>query len=173
MGMDSYLYRTTKSEAADFDEKIKLYDEAEKEFFDFEDSINEKYPALQALYESNELTREKFIEIASPEDVKRFDELNNKVSSLEPDNPDSELYYWRKPWPLHAFIVQNFNKDKDDNCVRIYLTKENVDKIIEALKDGTISTGEYFDSTDISNTINVFENIEWDDDTVIFYFSWY
>ena len=69
-----------------------------------------------------------------------------------------ELAYFDRDWDLHNFIINNFWKDKEhDNLVEVYLTKDDVKKIIDAgFKEGFVEALSC-----------------WDDDHVVFYWPWY
>jgi hypothetical protein len=45
-----------------------------------------------------------------------------------------EMAYWRKHPDLHGFIVETF-ADGIDDCKRIWLSDENIETIIKAVKD--------------------------------------
>jgi len=59
-----------------------------------------------------------------------------------------ELGYWRKHPNLHGYIVRNFAEDGDDNCKPIWLTKDNLETLREAIKSDAIhdeqTTGFFF-----------------------------
>ena len=78
--------------------------------------------------------------------------LNHKVDGVD------EIGYWRKNWSLHRYIIDNFWHDKDnDNLVEVYLTKDDVKKIVDAgYKEGFVEALSC-----------------WDDDHVVFYYPWY
>jgi hypothetical protein len=54
-----------------------------------------------------------------------------------------ELAYWRKHPDLHGFIVETF-AESVDNCQRIWLSDENIETIIKAVKDGSLPKTEGF-----------------------------
>jgi hypothetical protein len=54
-----------------------------------------------------------------------------------------KLGYWRKHPNLHGFIVQQF-ADGEDNCQEIYLSKDDLLKIIQAVKDDNLPYTEGF-----------------------------
>jgi hypothetical protein len=49
------------------------------------------------------------------------------------ENKTLALGYWRKHANLHGYIVKEFAEDKD-NCQRIWLSQEDLQKIIDTLK---------------------------------------
>ena len=61
------------------------------------------------------------------------------------------LGYWRKHPNLHGYIVQNFAGGKDE-CQEIELSEENINQIIQAIKDKALphTTGFFFGSSDES-----------------------
>ena len=60
-----------------------------------------------------------------------------------------ELAYWRKHPDLHGFIVQNFANGVDE-CQRIELWPEDIDKIIKALRDNNlpVTSGFFFGNSE-------------------------
>ena len=56
-----------------------------------------------------------------------------------------DLGYWRKHSDLHGYIVNTF-ADGEDKCQRIYLDKNDIDKIINAIHIGDlpVTTGFFF-----------------------------
>ena len=50
----------------------------------------------------------------------------------------SEIIYWRKNFPIHHFLTWELKrpKDTDFNCCYIKITKENLDNLINAIKNG-------------------------------------
>lgn len=77
---------------------------------------------------------------------------------LTSDDDIEEIGYWRKNWELHNYIIDNFWKDKEhDNLVEVYLTKDDVKKIVSVgYKEGFVEALSC-----------------WDDDHVVFYYPWY
>lgn len=77
-----------------------------------------------------------------------------------------ELGYWRKHPDLHGFIVETFAEGKDD-CQDIWLSEENLQTILEAVKQDKLPHTEGFffgQSTeeDKQPTIEILENaIKW------------
>ena len=171
MGMDSYLYRTTKKEQKAYDDWNKVLPVNEKAFNDFYDFLVKKYPDFEKVK-----NRESFVELCTEEDVKKYDELNKAIRYKDDDR--DEVMYWRKPYALHGYIAKNFlpSTTPSDNCERIYLTKENVEQLIKALRNGEIKDEDeewYFDDARIAEAVNIFSNLTWDDDTVYYYYAWY
>ena len=77
---------------------------------------------------------------------------------LTDEDAEERLAYWRKDWDLHQYVIDNFwgNKE-DDNLVEVFLTKENLKKIVaDGHEEG------FKDAID-----------RWDDDHVVFYLPWY
>jgi len=44
-----------------------------------------------------------------------------------------EIEYWRKHNQLHGYIVKEFASEAEDNCQPIYLSREDIEQIIEYL----------------------------------------
>ena len=63
-------------------------------------------------------------------DIKR-PMLENKYNIVD---YNIEFGYWRKHPDLHGYIVNEFAKG-EDNCQEIYLTENDIDKIIIAIRD--------------------------------------
>lgn len=54
-----------------------------------------------------------------------------------------QLGYWRKHPNLHGYIVENFAEGKDD-CREIWLSRENLEDIIRAIKEDRLPHTEGF-----------------------------
>ena len=186
--MDSYIYRTTKKEHEAYIKWQEDYDKNQVALKEYEEELKSKY--------GNDIFEKKVDEIVK---IITVDELNTIRSLIEEthkeydtecedENYNSiELYYWRKPYGLHRFIVRNFNKNKGDNCVRIVLTKENIQTIIDEMircdnnfsdrsDECIFGTDDYWDRDDLKGAIKLFKNIlknEFSDDSIIYYYSWY
>lgn len=95
--------------------------------------------------------------------VKRNGEVLEDWSN--PAYLEIEAGYWRKFYALHGYIIREFAGDMD-NCEQIYLTKENLQQILDTLievyetKDSTKLPP--FFSTDVDEYYwdNVKESIE-------------
>ena len=84
--------------------------------------------------------------------------LNHKDDSVD------EIGYWRKDWPLHQYIIDNFWHDKDnDNLREVYLDEEAIKAIIEAYKH---------DGGDVSDSFRTALDIV-RGGGVVFYWAWY
>lgn len=167
MGMDSYLYQTTKDEKNAFEDFIKSAPEYEKLLSEYEDELTLKYPRFRSAN-----SREDLESLLTKEELAKWDELYNATKY---NDESYEIRYWRKPYQLHNYIVNHFlPPNTSDNCERIYLTKENIDDLIRALRNGEIKDdGGYFDEYDVRGAIKTFSNLEWDENTVYYYYSWY
>ena len=78
----------------------------------------------------------------NPENNRKEDGL--KISTLEVD-----LGYWRKHPDLHGYIVQTFADGKDE-CQRIDLGVEQLEQIIQAIKEKDLpkTSGFFFGESD-------------------------
>ena len=99
-----------------------------------------------------------------------------------------QIGYWRKFNALHNYIVKNF-ADGVDDCREIYLYKEDIEKVLQVLKDAKnnkekapellpTQSGFFFGSTDydeyywddVKYSIELFEKVlELPDDYSIYY----
>lgn len=62
----------------------------------------------------------------------RFDELQYERNYMDVET-DCQVGYWRKFNALHQYIVDKFAKGEDD-CQRIYLSREDIVQILDLLK---------------------------------------
>jgi hypothetical protein len=154
MGLDQYIYRTTKKRwnaHLEFEKLCKKYFglvkklEDEMEWEKFLGSLPKKEnPRYDSDYDFEKFTRKQngvisrykreCRKIAKSLDLKldggpKFQDkkygLNSKDDSVE------EVMYWRKEWGLHKYIVDNFWKDKEnDNLVYIPLRRKDIKKMI-------------------------------------------
>lgn len=177
MGMDSYIFKSSKENFEKYtNQKLKvkeLHDKATS----FIDSLYKKYDIKDGDKCSREILEAKCTE----EELNLADsyiaEWRNEDDAQENDI-FSEEFYWRKPYGLHQFITQEFlNVGEDDNCVHIPLSKENIETIINELKSNpTFFEDSYmWDSDDTLDAIKCFTKLlnEYSDDVVITYYSWY
>jgi len=72
-----------------------------------------------------------------------------------------QLGYWRKHPNLHGAIVQMFADGKDE-CQDIYLDKEKLEKLIQAVKDNNLpeTEGFFFGKSEDPNEQNTIEQLE-------------
>lgn len=63
-----------------------------------------------------------------PKELEQFKEDFNYCTN------EYSIGYWRKFNALHSFIVNEF-ADGEDNCQRIYLNEESIQKILKVLKE--------------------------------------
>ena len=154
MGLDQNLYRTTKKRW----EAMKDYERRAEGYRKAVDEASEKEGWWQFLRElprgvAGSYDREAF----TGEQKARLDDIWSRcaafaneagvcvdVSGIWPvfdperynlgeEDTVEELCYWRKNWPLHEFIVNNFlEPGAEDNCVDIPLDRDAVMKIIDA-----------------------------------------
>lgn len=147
MGLDMYL----KSTGPNHRRVNELARERAKEFKDFSCSLytSEKYSGLADLprehgyVEFDKLSKEQRKLIAeykfelmrkahSLEGILRKDMSYAYLVKKEESDSVHEIGYWRKEWPLHEFIVENFGNPKDDNLREVYLDETALNQIIEA-----------------------------------------
>lgn len=171
MGLDAYIYKVKES---DYKEILKIIDEMndlQNKLKSYEDKIKEK------------VNSEKFWDIVSDinlirinlsdEDFKEFLPLYNRLNELENlkskiDERTEELQYWRRNWNVHDYISENFNDNEEDNCVKIFLTKENVEQIIHAIDTGKLKDNYYDIKSEFKQIWNKFK-----DGYLIYYWAWY
>ena len=173
MGMDSYIYKSSKEEFKKYIKQKLKVKELNDRYVSYINSLRKKYDI------KDELSREILEKKCTKEEVNLAESyiaewLNN---SDEIENIFTEEFYWRKPYGLHQFITQKFlNAGEDDNCVHIPLSKENIETIINELKTNpTFFENNMWDSDDTIRAIKLFTKIldEYSDDIVITYYSWY
>jgi len=206
MGMDSYLYRTDRKSHEEYMKLLKEVGDKQNEIVEKEINpitdeanaygkmIREKYTELFK-HEMEDNFRQLVEKTMTKEEVEKIDSFFSKRDELWAKYYDcekclegyegEELCYWRKAWSLHGYIVQNFWKKEEDNCVRIPLTKENLEQIVGELEkaspmkprsnDNPFGKDDYWDSNDVEYTLDMFKNTiaEMDEDTVIYYYTWY
>ena len=132
LGMDSYIYKTTKNE-------YRAYTKWEKEYAKHNKICNDFLEGLKTKYGNDlfEKERDEVKAIITPDEWSRALELT-KATHGEYDNCSGdepiELAYWRKPYGLHQFIVGNFHREKENNCVRIPLSKKAVRIILKEMR---------------------------------------
>jgi hypothetical protein len=65
-----------------------------------------------------------------------------------------EIGYWRKHPNLHGYIVKNFAENGVDDCSPIELRREDLQKIIQAVKDKSLpdTEGFFFGQSDGTET---------------------
>lgn len=185
--MDSYLYKTTKKEHEVYLKYIEEYNELTKELSKYEAELKAKYG--DDLFSKS---RDEITAIITPEELNHTVELIRKTTYsgyTGDEDTRTELMYWRKAYGIHSFICRHFLKDgQSDNCERIILEKENIKEIIDELKrckknfkdmseDCVFGSHDYWDKEDLDSNIKFFQkvyNTEFnDDDSIIYYYSWY
>ena len=203
MGMDSWVFSCPKG---DFEEHETLLGKLEELKKEMNRKIEEKCLKLREKYpdfKDGNVTPEYVAKNFADGDAKEFvaycdrvfaspeqDDLEKRIN--ETNGGKSELHYWRKSYPLHAYVTRNFLKDgRDDNCEPIVLTKGGVEKMIETFRDelgkwkesGNSREVEFFKPSEcdyvsmenLEKTIQFFENLlgEFSEDVVIYYYAWY
>ena len=151
MGLDMYL----KSTGHNHRRINELAMEREKEFNAFRELLyaSEKYagladlPHLYGTYvDGDKLTKDQRSLVATYKA-----ELGKKAHALGgimrrdctyayiipegEEDPVHTVGYWRKEWPLHKFIIENFGDKDDDNLTEVYLDEAAITKIIDHYKD--------------------------------------
>lgn len=150
MGLDQYLYRTTKKRkdaitkfrelCMQYRAKVAEFDKTER----VQNLLNvlarrRKGEAKEILAEQKdeiEFVKGEYRRIAEEVGIRIDEEFEPEFEPsdyglTEKDN-QRDLAYWRKEWPLHNFIIHNFGNPQDDNLVEVWLDKEAMEKIIEA-----------------------------------------
>lgn len=190
MGMDSYLYKTSKSEYSKYKEYKKNYEE---NHIKYENEYKEYKKYLEETFNinwENLKCKEDFVAIIGEDNYKKWLELFHKLDGYSYDYKDftpEELYYWRKPWGMHSYIRDNFLADgEDDNCNRIPLSLDNLNQMVKEMErclnnygvrspNNPFGEDNYWDDEDLKYAIEVFKDVikSYDEDTVIYYYSWY
>ena len=186
MGMDAYLYKTTKEAHSDYLVRNAKFGEISKEFATFCDDMIKKYGEELVRKEPEEITN-----TLTSEEMDYIRDYQQKVSELRcTDNNFSseELAYWRKGWGLHKFICRlSKTTGTGADCEHIVLTKEHIETILAELKrcldDGfkdvdydnnPFGKDEYWDKDDVVYTMNVFTDVlnNYNENNVIYYWCW-
>ena len=177
MGMDSYIYTSSKENFEKYNRQKLKVKELHDKGTNFIDSLANKYDIKDAW------TREILGEKCTEEEIKLVDSYIDEWQNADNALYDSregiftKEFYWRKPYGLHQFITQKFlNVGEDDNCVHIPLSKENIETIINELKTNpSFFNCNMWDSDDTEYAIKIFTRLlnEYSDDVVITYYSWY
>ena len=78
-----------------------------------------------------------------------FDGERPQEDGFDVSRHELELGYWRKHPNLHGYIVQNF-ADGVDECQDIELSAENLEQIMQAVKECALptTTGFFFGTSD-------------------------
>ena len=179
MGLDSYLYRTSKRRvdatkkfgeirraySEDIDLLMKkprwknLFDSLPKNEFgncDWKSYTDEQKKGVRYLRRAARRVAKKH-GLALDRDCRPIFDIEDFGLNHKDDSVD-EIGYWRKNWQIHQYIIDNFWHDKDnDNLVDVFLTKSDLEKIVA---DGW---GDEFEDA----------LKHWDDDYVVFYHPWY
>ncbi len=168
MGMDSYIFKLKKSDYNKYLEYKEKYKKLEDEYQLFYESLREKY---------NVNSTEDLKKQLSEDDRKILHDFSERFEKLESIKCEEEIFYWRKPYNLHAFITSNFLPlGEDDNCNHILLTKENIKLIIDKLKnDPSYFNCDMWDSNDTKQALKLFSKIykNYSNKVVYTYYTWY
>lgn len=134
MGLDMYLYRSTKGR---FSSRKKYYEEMNKHYNKW-DPILRQIPIKNNGWEFDEakMTQE------HRDNIEKEKEERDAIAVSTNYSPESrheeEAHYWRKFNALHGYIVRTF-ADGEDTCQTIEIKDENgsykagVKKILDAL----------------------------------------
>ena len=127
MGLDMYLYKTTKTRL----EKRKKFNEAMNEHYS---KWNDFYRNLPRKDNGWEIDDAKLTE-QNKKDMDQCQRESDEIkTSLNYNGKEQEYHYWRKFNALHGFIVREF-ADGVDECQVIEIgNKDGVNKILDALK---------------------------------------
>jgi len=174
MGLDQTIYRTTKKRlyaVQDYESKVELLHEWFDKFL--AESADTLPKDENGFYYEDKFTKEQ-AELFKNLRVKLSDKAKELGISVTKENTiflDSSRYglgeddtfvsiaNFSNEWLLHKFIVENFwSKDKRDNLIEIPLSKEALEKLIEA----------GFAPETFRYCLSVL-----DDNHVIYYWPWY
>lgn len=180
MGLDQYLYRTTRetfNRRKEYDENVAKWEAATENALKADKTdwlaVLDSFPKDEyGGYDFGKFTpeqekiRRQYVSLMRRTKVKFAKKFGLELDEeyLEPTLPDDldsaeELCYWRKNWDLHNHIVEHFWEDKEnDNCVDIPLGKEQLKELVKAGFDPDVFTRAY-------------ESL--DDDHVVYYHPWY
>lgn len=159
MGLDMYLYKTAKIEGACLEEYERFFTVAH--FVSKEEILNSNIP---------QVLKDRIVDTG-------FDNYKTVFS---------EVGYWRKFNALHNFFVKNFQDGIDECELSKPLSKESLEKVLEAVKEDSLvpTSGFFFGSTekddwyhkDREETILLLEKLlkETDFDKEVFFYrsSW-
>lgn len=68
-------------------------------------------------------------------------DLSEKKHGKVVESITVELGYWRKHPDLHGYIVENFACNGEDNCQPIYMTREMMLQLIDAVTNDALAHG--------------------------------
>lgn len=176
MGMDNYLYRTTKQEHKAYLEYCEVCDKAWDEIRAYEKQLEAKYNDEHLFdYEADEI-----IKLITNEELEHYRSLLAKTHYSGHDLP-KELAYWRKAYGLNSFIIW-FGNCVENSEDRIILSKDNIQAIVDEMKrckenfkeksdDCIFGSHDLWDMDDLDRSIKVFEDVlaDYKDDDLIYY----
>ena len=133
MGLDQTIYRTTKKRLAavqDYNSKLEL-------LYDWVDKLHDESADTLTKAELFKNLREKIGDKAKELGLSVTKEnsvfFDSDRYGLGEDDTLVAIADFRKDWPLHKFIVDNFwDSSNGDNLVEIPLSKSALEKLIEA-----------------------------------------
>ena len=180
MGLDQYLYvatRETLNQRKEYNENVAGWEAAVEKALESDKTdwlaLFDSFPKnefgnydFERFTPEQEKMRQRYISLMRRTKIKFAKKFGLELDDSEilypvrPDDLDNaeELYYWRKNWDLHNYIVEHFWEDKEnDNCVDIPLGKEQLKELVKAGFDPEVFTQAY----------------DLDDDLVVFYHPWY
>ena len=176
MGMDNYLYRTTKQEHEAYLEYCKVCDNAWDEIRAYEKQLEEKYND-EHLFDNE---ADEIIKLITNEELEHYRSLLAKTHYSGHDL-SKELAYWRKAYGLNSFIIW-FGNCVENSEDRIILSKDNIQAIVDEMKrckenfkeksdDCIFGNHGLWDMDDLERSIKVFEDVlaDYKDDDLIYY----
>lgn len=178
MGLDQYLYRTSKRRieaGKKFEEMRQAYLKEGNALLDkphWKEFLDSLPKTTAGHYDYSAMTKEQkkqnwnmrraMRRVAKKHDLVLDKHLqpifSDEYFGLTEADGCEEIGYWRKNWNLHKFIIDKFWADKEnDNLVDVFLTRNDIERIIH------------------HGYIGGFEEAlsRWDDDYVVFYHPWY
>lgn len=181
MGLDQYLCKTTRetfNRRKTYNENVAKWESAVEAALNADKTnwlaVFDSFPKneygnydFERFTPEQEKTRQRYLSLMRRTKIKFAKKFSIELDDSEipdpvrPDDLDNaeELYYWRKNWDLHNYIVEHFWDDKEhDNCVDIPLGKEQLKELADAGFDPEVFTQAY-------------ESL--DDDHVVYYHPWY
>jgi hypothetical protein len=186
MGMDAYLYKTTKEEYSKYLDESKKYKELHDELQTFCDGLIKKYGEDLVHKDPDELT--KTLTSEELDYIHDYQRKRHELRCIDDVVVSEELAYWRKAWGMHKVICRlTKTTGNGADCERILLTKEQIETMLAEMKrcidDGCkdvdydnnpFGKDDYWNENDLIYTINVFTNVlnDYDENTVIYYWCW-
>ena len=128
--------------------------------------------------------------VSSDKHLEAF-EVENREKREGEEEQEQEIGYWRKHNRLHGWFEQKWldrhpDVDENFNCLRYYLSREDLDEVIEAIKKNNLpaTQGFFFGNDSYSyedveeqkkEDIEIFEKAkkELEEGRHVFYSSWW